>query len=204
MVSQWVNTIKSPWMHTAMSLDHTCCLDAKLQLPTPNPLPADAITKSNMNQLSVFCAKRTYRVEYSHQQLARPLGVGLLVFYIPTTSKVISGRAPTCERVHLWWRYSAAPLGNQTTSTMTQYPTQFHYLNTELTSHHPVLLLMPNAKLGSNKYKLLKSLIWLDRNPNSRSPAREVRALPVSPPHSLMAVASFICLFVAVLLPSNI
>ena len=35
-----------------------------------------------------------------------------LLFYILETFKVISGRVPTCDRVHSWRFYSAAPLGN--------------------------------------------------------------------------------------------
>ena len=35
------------------------------------------------------------------------------------TSKVISGRVPTCQCAHIWQLYSAAQLGNQAVSTMT-------------------------------------------------------------------------------------
>ena len=36
----------------------------------------------------------------------------LFVVYIIATSKVISGMVLTCDSVHSWWCYSAAPLGN--------------------------------------------------------------------------------------------
>ena len=43
--------------------------------------------------------------------------VRLLLFYILATSGVISGRVLTCDSVHSWHLYSAAPLGNQAIST---------------------------------------------------------------------------------------
>ena len=72
-------------------------------------------------------------------------------------SKIISRRATTCDSVHSWWLYSAATLANQAVSTMIWYPTQSYY--------QPVLpfliLIMPSAWLGSDKYKFWKSLVWL-------------------------------------------
>ena len=56
----------------------------------------------------------------------------LLEFYILATSKVISGLVPICHRVHSWLLCNAAQLGNQITGTMTRYPTQSHYPDTEL------------------------------------------------------------------------
>ena len=35
-----------------------------------------------------------------------------LLFCVLETSKVISERVLTCNSVHSWWLYSAAPLGN--------------------------------------------------------------------------------------------
>ena len=68
---------------------------------------------------------------------------------------------------HLCWLYSASPLGNQATSTMTRYPTQSHYPGTERTTPCPKQL-MQNARLGaSNKYYIDELLAWLDREPNS-------------------------------------
>ena len=71
------------------------------------------------------------------------------LFYVLATSTVISGWAPTCDSVHLWWPFCAAPVGNQATATMTWYPTQSHYPDTEVTSSCPILL-MPNTRLGSD------------------------------------------------------
>ena len=51
------------------------------------------------------------------------------------------------------WRFdSAAPQEDETTITMTVYPTQPDYPNTGLTSPCPILV-MPNARLGSDKYQ---------------------------------------------------
>ena len=75
-------------------------------------------------------------------------------FYILATSKVISVWALTCDSAHSWELYSAVRLGDQTASTMTRYPTQSHYPDTEPTS--PCLtLIMLSACLGSNKYQFL-------------------------------------------------
>ena len=60
-----------------------------------------------------------------------------------------------------------------TTSTMLQYPTQLHYPATERTSLCPILS-MQSARLWSDKYKYFTSLVWLNRELNSRSPACEV------------------------------
>ena len=66
---------------------------------------------------------------------------------------------------HLWGLYSAVPLGDQATCIMAWYPTQSHYLDTEPTSPCHIL---------ARKQRLLhKSLVWLDRGPNSWSPGRE-------------------------------
>ena len=43
----------------------------------------------------------------------------LLKFYVMATLKVISGRGYTSDNAHLWQLYSAAPQGDQTTSTKT-------------------------------------------------------------------------------------
>ena len=63
-----------------------------------------------------------------------------LLFYIPATSKVISGRLLTCDSVHSRWLYSVAPLGNQAISTMTWYPTGSHYPDIEPTNPWHVLI----------------------------------------------------------------
>ena len=61
--------------------------------------------------------------------------------------------------------YSAASLENQATSTMTWYPTQSHYSDTERTSPCP-LLIMLSVWLGSDKYQYLSH--WLDQDLNPR------------------------------------
>ena len=62
-------------------------------------------------------------------------------FYVLVTYKVIIGQTPICNRVYSYYEslqlYSAAPLGNQSSNTMTRYPT--NYPGTELTSPRPGL-----------------------------------------------------------------
>ena len=59
--------------------------------------------------------------------------------------------------VHSWWLYSDAPLGNQGSGIMSQYITQSHYLNTEISSPCPILLML-STRLGSKKDQFYKSL----------------------------------------------
>ena len=66
---------------------------------------------------------------------------------------------------------------DQAASTITCYPTQPHYPDTEPTSPCPIKL---STWLGTVKSLFYKSLIWLNREPNSRSRRRETRALPFS------------------------
>ena len=40
------------------------------------------------------------------------------------------------------------------------------------------ILSMPSTRLENNKYQFDKSLVWLDWEPNTLSPARKTRALP--------------------------
>ena len=56
-----------------------------------------------------------------------------LLFYVLATSKVLSWWVLTSDSAHLWWLYSTGPLGNQATRTMTWYPSQSHYPDTEPT-----------------------------------------------------------------------
>ena len=60
-----------------------------------------------------------------------------------------------------------APLGHQAPATMTQFSTQLHYTDTELTSPYHILDML-SIRLGSNKYQFCKSLHWLaqDLNPD--------------------------------------
>ena len=60
---------------------------------------------------------------------------------------------------HSWQLYSAASLEHQAASTMTCYPTQSNYPDTELTSSCHILI-MPNPRLGSEKDQFLS--LWFD------------------------------------------
>ena len=91
---------------------------------------------------------------------------------------------------HSWWLYSAAILGNQAAGTMTWYPTQSHYPDTELTSVTSTILLIPGARLGRHKDKLYESFVWLNRESNSWSLARDARALPIRPPRPMSSVGA--------------
>ena len=53
---------------------------------------------------------------------------------------------------HSWRLYSAVSQEHQTTSTMTCYPTQSPYPDTEPTSPCPILI-MTSIRLGSDKYQ---------------------------------------------------
>ena len=64
------------------------------------------------------------------------------------------------------------PGGNHATGTMTWYLTQSHYPDTEPTSPCPILLI-PSARLRSDKYQFDKLMVWLNGEPNSRSPIQE-------------------------------
>ena len=73
------------------------------------------------------------------------------LLYILATSKVISGRVPTCCSAHSWQLYSVTCLGKQVTSNMTWYPTQSYYPDTEPINNWLVLI-MPNTWLGSDNH----------------------------------------------------
>ena len=61
---------------------------------------------------------------------------------------------------------------------MTGYPTLSHHPETELTSLY-VSLLTPSARLRSDKYQTHESVMWLNREPNSRSPTLANFDLPL-------------------------
>ena len=88
-----------------------------------------------------------------------------IILILSKPSKVISGWLSICDNAHSWRFYSATPLGNQAISTMTWCPTHSHHPVTEPTSPCPILL-MQSARLGSNKYRFYKSLLWLDQDVN--------------------------------------
>ena len=75
----------------------------------------------------------------------------VLEFYVLATSTVIWGLVPTCDSAHSWRLFNAVP---QAGRSMTWYPTQSHYHDTELTSACPILII-PGACLGSDKYQFL-------------------------------------------------
>ena len=79
------------------------------------------------------------------------MATSLLGCYILATSKVILGREATCDSAHSRRLYSAAALGVQATSTMTQNPNQLPYPGTGLTWPCPILVML-SAGLGSNEY----------------------------------------------------
>ena len=83
----------------------------------------------------------------------------LLKVCILATSKVITREVLACDSAHSWQRYSAAPLGDQCSSTMTWYPIQTHYPDTELTSLCSILKML-SVWLGRYMYELLG--YWFD------------------------------------------
>ena len=99
-----------------------------------------------------------------------------LEFYVLTTYMVIPGRLLTCDSAHSMRLNDPSPMGNQVTGTMTRYHTQTHYPGTELTSPCPLLITM-RTRLGSDKYQIYKSLVWLEWEPNSWSPTHGTHAL---------------------------
>ena len=58
-------------------------------------------------------------------------------------------------------------LGDQATHTMTWYPTESLYHNTETISPC-LILIIPNASLGSGKHQFFKSLVWCVQGSNSK------------------------------------
>ena len=85
-----------------------------------------------------------------------------LLFYILTTTTVLSRWVPTCASAYSWrlYIYSVASLAHQATSTMTWYPTQSHYPDTEPTSLCPY---HNNAERQARNWQIsiLKSSVWL-------------------------------------------
>ena len=67
-------------------------------------------------------------------------------------TSLMGGRVLTCDSAQSWGLYSAASLEQQATGTIICYTTQLHYPDTETTSPCPMLI-MPSARLGSDKYQ---------------------------------------------------
>ena len=80
--------------------------------------------------------------------------------------RFIATPVQTCNSVHSLWLYNAAGNCKVTMSDFT----------IELTGPFPILLML-SAWLGNDKYQFDKSLVCLDQEPNSWSPACKVCAL---------------------------
>ena len=97
-------------------------------------------------------------------------------FHIFATSKVISGRVPTCDSAHSLRLYSVVPLRNQVGQLHHDPISQtvalsWHWANQSLP--YPI-----NTKCQIRKRYisiLYFFLIWLDRKLNSRSPTHEIK-----------------------------
>ena len=120
---------------------------------------------------------------------------GWLLLYVLATSKGISVRASGCDSAHSWWLYNAAPLEDQSTSTMVWYPTQSHYPDTEPTSPCPILI-MWGTRLGNDKYHFCISLVWVDKQLNSRRFAGQTCALPIRLPCLMYMTNLYIYIYV--------
>ena len=85
----------------------------------------------------------------------------LLEFYVLAASTVISRHILIRDSAHSLRHYSAAELGDQATRTMTWYPSQSHYPDTEPTSSCPILI-MPSAWLVRKRWScIFQPLVWL-------------------------------------------
>ena len=95
----------------------------------------------------------------------------------------------------MWWLYSASPLRDHATGTLTKYPAQPPGSDNELTSHFHIRL-TPNSTLGSGKYQFCKWSVWLAQHFkrltfHSRS---QPALLPIQPPRAwkyLLIVTDF-------------
>ena len=81
--------------------------------------------------------------------------------YVPATYKVILRLVLTCDNEHPPVVYSAAPLGNLCTSTITQYLTQSHYPDTKITIPCSIRIIS-SSRLGSDMYILVFESHWFD------------------------------------------
>ena len=115
----------------------------------------------------------------------------LLLFYILVTFKAISGWVPIYDSEHLWWLYSAAPLGGQTASTMTWYSNQSHNRVTEPTSPCYILIMPSDWLLRSDKYQFFShwfdsTRVWIHEVQNSQFSQNEMIALPRRSSHLIL------------------
>ena len=65
-----------------------------------------------------------------------------------------------CLTAHTWWLDKAAPVRDQAADTMTQFPSQTYYPDTEEPNPCPMLVML-TIKQGGVKYQFYKSLAWL-------------------------------------------
>ena len=107
----------------------------------PFSLPHEAVNHSLITVLTGF-DQYYFQCRYNFHSCL------VLEFCVLATYMVIL----ICNRIHSWWLYSTAPLGNQAVATMTHYPIQSHYPDTERTSHCSILLML-SSRLGSGKYQ---------------------------------------------------
>ena len=75
----------------------------------------------------------------------------------------------TCDSVHSWWLYNAVPLGDLAMSTMTWYPPQSHYPDTESTSSCHSLIMLSEHLATKQQVSIFKWLIWLNEGSTMRS-----------------------------------
>ena len=82
--------------------------------------------------------------------------------YVLTTSRITSKQIPTWDSTQWWRLHSAAPQGDHATSTMIRYPTHSNHPATVQTNSFHILLLT-SARLGSVKYDIYESVVWLSQ-----------------------------------------
>ena len=103
---------------------------------------------------------------YHYYSLVVRWGMKLFFTVMSQTQSGVERLVPTCDSAHSLWLYSPATLGHQAAGTMTCYPTQSHYPDTETLSYPN------NAKCQARKQQLsiLKLLVWLDQDSNPCGP----------------------------------
>ena len=132
------------------------------QTPTSLPTTRSPITKESSpeKEFGDWCGLFWSQALASLMWLGSYTNYRLIRFLVGGRSFISSsGWVPTCDSAHSWRLYGAAPLGDQAVSTITWYPIQSQYPDTEPTSPCPILV-KPDAWLRSNKYKLLSH--WFD------------------------------------------
>ena len=112
-------------------------------------------------ELGVQCSTHSAILSYNKSKLIYPFSF-ILVFM----SYKYSWSYQAFDRMHSRQFYSAAPLGNQATSTMNQYPTQPHYPDTE--PYGPCSILgMLSAKLGNENLSIVYAIVLTQQDSKS-------------------------------------